>query len=38
VGNRVEALHRSAFGPVTLDGLAAGEWRWLERAALDAPR
>jgi 16S rRNA pseudouridine516 synthase len=38
VGNRVEALHRSAFGPVTLDGLAPGEWRWLERAALDAAR
>ena len=34
VGNRVEALHRSAFGPVTLDGLAPGAWRWLERAAL----
>jgi 16S rRNA pseudouridine516 synthase len=38
VGNRVDALHRSAFGPVTLDGLAPCEWRWLERAALDAPR
>lgn len=31
VGNRVDALHRSAFGPVTLDPgvLAPGAWRWL---------
>jgi 16S rRNA pseudouridine516 synthase len=30
VGNRVEALHRSRIGPVTLpDDLKAGEWRWL---------
>jgi 16S rRNA pseudouridine516 synthase len=29
-GNRVEALHRSAFGGLTLDGLAQpGQWRWL---------
>jgi 16S rRNA pseudouridine516 synthase len=28
VGNRVEGLERSAFGPVRLDGLAAGAWRW----------
>ena len=37
-GNRVEALHRSAFGPLALpDDLPAGHWRWLtdaERAAL----
>ena len=30
VGNRVEALERSAFGPVRIDGLAAGAWRWLD--------
>ena len=30
-GNRVEALERSAFGPVRLDGLAPGQWRWLDR-------
>ena len=38
VGNRVEALHRSAFGPLPLPAdLPAGHWRWLqgeERAAL----
>ncbi len=33
-GNRVEALHRSAFGPWTLpDNLAPGQWRWLTGAA-----
>lgn len=40
VGNRVEALHRSAFGPLVLDpALAPGRWRWLdeaERSALHA--
>ena len=30
VGNRVEALARSAFGSVRLDGLAPGEWRWVD--------
>jgi len=30
VGNRVDALHRSAFGDLRLpDTLAPGEWRWL---------
>ncbi len=42
-GNRVEALHRSAFGALQLDAaLAQGHWRWLsadEAAALrSAPR
>ena len=32
VGNRVESLERSAFGPVRLDGLAPGKWRWLDPA------
>jgi 16S rRNA pseudouridine516 synthase len=31
-GNRVEALERSAFGSVGLDGLAAGTWRWADAA------
>jgi 16S rRNA pseudouridine516 synthase len=30
VGNRVEGLHRSSIGTITLsDGLAPGQWRWL---------
>lgn len=34
VGNRVEALHRSAFGPVVLPPrLDAGQWCWLDHAA-----
>jgi 16S rRNA pseudouridine516 synthase len=32
VGNRVEALHRSGFGALTLDGLAPGQWRWVGAA------
>ncbi len=30
VGNRVEALERSSFGSIRLDGLAAGQWRWAD--------
>ncbi len=31
VGNRVETLHRSAFGALTLPpDLAPGQWRWLD--------
>ncbi|MFS2054558.1 pseudouridine synthase [Variovorax sp. Varisp41] len=41
VGNRVEALHRSRIGTVTLPAdLAPGQWRWLaadEVATLRAP-
>jgi 16S rRNA pseudouridine516 synthase len=34
VGNRVEALHRSAFGPWTLPAdLPPGAWRWTDAAA-----
>jgi 16S rRNA pseudouridine516 synthase len=29
-GNRVEALERSAFGRVGIEGLAAGAWRWAD--------
>ncbi len=40
VGNRVEALHRSSFGPLSVPAnLPAGAWCWLDaaqRAALDA--
>jgi 16S rRNA pseudouridine516 synthase len=33
VGNRVEALHRSAFGGLTLDGVAEPrQWRWISTA------
>lgn len=30
VSNRVEGLHRSAMGTLTLDHLAPGKWRWVE--------
>ena len=34
-GNRVETLHRSAFGALTLPAdLAPGQWRWVEERAL----
>jgi 16S rRNA pseudouridine516 synthase len=33
-GNRCESLHRSAFGPLGLDGLASAQWRWVEAAEL----
>jgi 16S rRNA pseudouridine516 synthase len=33
VGNRVEALHRSRYGALTLPAdLAPGQWRWLNGA------
>ena len=38
-GNRVDTLHRSAFGALTLGDLAPGQWRWVgaaERSALTA--
>jgi len=35
VGNRVEGLHRSQIGGLTLpDDLAPGQWRWLDEAGL----
>lgn len=38
-GNRVEALHRSAFGPVSLPAdLAPGQWCWLGEAQRQALR
>jgi 16S rRNA pseudouridine516 synthase len=37
VGNRVEALHRSAFGAITLEGLdEPGQWRWVEAGEVGA--
>jgi 16S rRNA pseudouridine516 synthase len=35
-GNRVEALHRSAFGSLTLGALAPGHWVWVAPEALTA--
>jgi 16S rRNA pseudouridine516 synthase len=34
-GNRVEALHRSSIGGLTLAGLEAGQWRWVDDAERD---
>jgi 16S rRNA pseudouridine516 synthase len=34
VGNRVAELHRSAVGGLSLEALAAGEWRQLDEADL----
>jgi 16S rRNA pseudouridine516 synthase len=36
VSNRVEGLHRSAMGTLTLDDLAPGKWRWVEAAEREA--
>lgn len=40
VGNRVDALHRSAFGTLVLPAdLPAGQWRWLDAGlSVDASR
>jgi len=36
-GNRVETLHRSSLGALTLNGtLAPGQWRWVSAAERDA--
>ena len=37
-GNRVEALHRSRFGPLVLDGLKEGTWRPLTGTEIAALR
>ena len=38
VGNRVEALHRSRFGPWVLPAdMAPGQWRWVNVADLPVP-
>lgn len=37
VGNRVDTLHRSRIGSLTLsDDLKPGQWRWLDPAEVDA--
>jgi 16S rRNA pseudouridine516 synthase len=36
VGNHVQALTRTAFGPLTLDGVAPGAWRVLTAADVEA--
>ena len=38
VGHPVRRLHRSRYGPLTLDGLEPGEWRELTRAEVDGLR
>lgn len=39
VSNRVEALHRTAIGPVALPAdLAPGQWRWLSESEVAALR
>jgi 16S rRNA pseudouridine516 synthase len=39
VGNRVEALHRSAIGELKLPpDLAPGQWRWIDDVSLLLPR
>lgn len=39
VGNRCDALHRSAFGALTLPpGLAPGQWCWADPAAIGPSR
>jgi 16S rRNA pseudouridine516 synthase len=39
VGNRVEGLHRSRIGPLSLPAdLAPGQWRWLEAGEVEALR
>lgn len=39
VGNRVEGLHRSAFGALTLPAdLAPGQWQWLSGPEIVSPR
>jgi 16S rRNA pseudouridine516 synthase len=39
VGNRVEGLHRSQIGHLTIpDNLAPGQWQWVEDAAVVLPR
>jgi 23S rRNA pseudouridine2605 synthase len=38
VGHKVKALKRTAFGPLTLGRLKAGEWRELAEGELEALR
>lgn len=36
LGNKVENLHREAFGALTLEGVPEGEYRWLTDQEVDA--
>src|SRR5512146_12429 len=38
VGHRVKQLHRSRYGPLTLDGLEPGAWRELEASEVERLR
>jgi 23S rRNA pseudouridine2605 synthase len=38
VGHRVRALHRSRYGPLTLEGLEPGQWRELEPSEVERLR
>jgi 16S rRNA U516 pseudouridylate synthase RsuA-like enzyme len=38
VGHPVERLHRSGYGPLTVEGLAPGAWRELTPAEVEALR
>ena len=38
VGHRVKTLHRSAYGPLTLEGLEPGAWRELEPSEVERLR
>jgi 23S rRNA pseudouridine2605 synthase len=38
VGHRVQALHRSAYGPLKLEGLEPGAWRELEPSEVERLR
>jgi 16S rRNA U516 pseudouridylate synthase RsuA-like enzyme len=38
VGQRVRSLHRSRYGPLTLEGLEPGRWRELETSEVESLR
>ena len=38
VGHRVKSLHRSRYGPLTLEGLEPGQWRELEPSEVERLR
>ena len=38
VGHRVRSLHRSRYGPLTLEGLESGRWRELEPSEVERLR
>jgi 23S rRNA pseudouridine2605 synthase len=38
VGHRVKRLHRSRYGPLTLEGLEPGAWRELEASEVECLR